>query len=110
MKITAVTAIFGALLVSGGLLIGCGDDGDDNPNPNPDTGVDASTDTTPPVEDSGTPDSAPIDGGDAGPLDFAEFVKGLIKTETKSDNQPTTVDDKTFVDKQDQSQFTELFP
>jgi hypothetical protein len=107
MKTSALAAIFGALLVSGGLLVGCGDD-DPEENPPADTGVEASADTAP--TDTGTAPDAPVDSGDAGPLDFAEFVKGLIKNETKPSTTPTTVDDKTFVDKRDQSQFTELFP
>ena len=108
MKTSAFAAMFGALLVSGSLAIGCGDDDGDDPNPPADTGVEASPDTTP--VDTGTPTDGNVDGGDAGPLDFAEFVKGLIKNETKPNTVPTTVDDKTFVDKRDQSQFNELFP
>lgn len=118
MKRSATAAVLGVLLAIGGLAAGCGSDETDT-TPTDDTGLaDSSTTETTPLDDTGTPPDgmmpdAPTDtpvDGDAGPLDFADFVKGLIATETKPTTLPTTVDDKTFVDKQDQAQFKELFP
>ncbi len=69
---------------------------------------------------SGAPEGGPeADGGpdgstvpEAGPLcvDFPTFVIGLVKTQTKENNEPTSIVDKTFCeDTEDPGAFASLF-
>ncbi len=106
------TGLLAALLVAGFVpaLAACGDD---------DQGVIKDSGTTP-IDVVVPPTDAPItpppdgggDGGDGGAGDplFTDFVKGLITNETKSDNRPTTVNDKKFApDPQDPKAFPPSF-
>ncbi len=105
------TGLLAALLVAGFVpaLAACGDD---------DQGVIKDSGTTPidvVVPPTDAPITPPPDGGDGGdggagdPL-FTDFVKGLITNETKSDNRPTTVNDKKFApDPQDPKAFPPSF-
>jgi len=89
------------------LAVACGDDDQgviDGGGPKPDVVVPIPTGTT----TTNPPDGSLPDGG--GPQLFTDFVKGLVANETKADNRPTTVNDKTFApDPEDPKAFPASF-
>ena len=49
-------------------------------------------------------------GGNAGPIEFTDFVNDLIKNKTSSTTTPETINDKTFKDSMNPAAFNSLFP
>ena len=92
------------------VVTGCGDD---DQGVIPTDGGKADVVVTP-IPDTGTPDTSRPDsggdGGDAGPCDFADFVKNLIATQTTATSVPSADLGESCADKQDQAQFAPLFP
>jgi hypothetical protein len=63
----------------------------------------------PGIEDMASgPDMAHTDM--SGPIEFEDFVLGLINTQTSNTSFPTTTEDKIFVDSMDPTKFNALFP
>jgi len=61
-----------------------------------------------PADMASGPDLSTVDL--AGPIEFEDFVLGLINTQTSNTTTPTTTEDKTFVDSMDPTKFKSLFP
>jgi hypothetical protein len=117
MRTLRPALLVAALSAAASALAACG--GDDTANPNPaDGGSDTSTvDSGGPV-DSGGGDTATNDSGagdtggdgEAGPCDFAVYVKGLITSSTNETSKPVTDLGESCTDKQSQADFASLFP
>ena len=101
MKHTKLTLTLGALLAATLVVYatGCGDD--DDTMSGTDAGNDVQTTETAPPGDSGGGDTSVVDGGDAGPCKFNDFVTGLITNSTTATALPSVdlgekcVDDQT---------------
>jgi hypothetical protein len=73
-----------------------------------DTPPTKTTDLGPPTDFASGPDLARVDL--SAPIEFADFVLGLINTQTSDTTLPTTTEDKVFVDAMDPLKFAPLFP
>ena len=91
----ALAALFAVTLVH---VTGCGDD--EGAGTSTDAGTDVQLTETAPPGDSGGGDTS-VDGGDAGPCKFNDFVTGLITNSTTATALPSLdlgdkcVDDQT---------------
>ena len=93
-----------------GAVAGCtGDDNQTNPSSDG-GGTDGGGRDANQPDGNQQQDGSLVDGGDAGPCDFAAYVTDLIKNQTKDNTSPTTDLGQNCVDKQDQAQFKPLFP
>lgn len=93
MKTLHALLFSSVVLATGAMMVGCG--GDDNTdNPAKDGGGDVV------VTGDGGPgsDGSVVDANDGGPLEFTEFAKELILTQTSDKTIPATTEDKVFVD------------
>jgi len=113
MRKTLWPLVFGSsLILSSFAVVACGDD-DTNPVTGSSSGtVDGGTsgtsgNTTSSSGSSGT--SGGTDGGDAGGCQFPAFVIGLINTQTRNDNNPSTDLGEACADSQNQADFASLF-
>ena len=111
MRKTLWPLFFGtSLILASFTIVACGDDDTNPATPGSSSGTSGTSGGTSGNTSGGTSGntSGGVDGGDAG-CTFPGFVIGLINTQTRNDNNPSTDLGEACKDTQDQADFASLF-